>query len=106
MKLGHCKDLHLHSSCKQNINFLAKLYLNAGGYLQILFTASFQVIKRITFLCCLFSYIRYSVVQPTFYVPCDINISVPGCRASVAGFSAKEQCSNKFSLRSHQEMGM
>jgi len=41
-----------------------------------------------------------------FYVSCDINISVPGCCTSVAGFSAKERCRNKFSLRSHQEMGM
>jgi len=70
------------------------------------FTASFQVVKRMKFLCRFFSYIRHSVVQPMFYVPCDINTSVPGYCTSVAGFSAKERWSNKFSLRSHQEMGM
>ena len=74
--------------------------------IKILFTVSLQVVKRITFLCRFFSYIRYSVVQPMFYVPCDTNISVPSCCTSVAGFTAKERCSNKFSLRSHQEMGM
>jgi hypothetical protein len=41
-----------------------------------------------------------------FYIPYNINISVPGCCTSVAAFLAKERYSNKFSLRSHQEMGM